>query len=59
MWTTVLREQAAARVRHAVALKAQADKRDKIVTIISMTFGAVLFFVLSGLIIFGASTLNK
>jgi len=59
MWETVLREQAAARVRHATALKAQADKRGKIVAIISMTFGAVLFFILSGLIIFGASTLNK
>ena len=59
MWTTVLREQAAARVRHADALKAQADKRDKIVAIISMVFGAVLFFILSGLVIFGASTLNK
>ena len=59
MWTTVLREQAAARVRHAAALKAQADKRDKIVAIISMVFGAVLFFILSGLVIFGASTLNK
>jgi hypothetical protein len=59
MWTTVLREQAAARVRHAAALKAQAEKRDRIVTIISMTFGAVLFFLLSGLVIFGASTLNK
>tara|TARA_R110000787_G_C13152302_1_gene418631 strand:- start:28 stop:492 length:465 start_codon:yes stop_codon:yes gene_type:complete len=59
MWTTVLREQAAARVRHADALKAQAEKRDRIMAIISMSFGAVLFFVLSGLIIFGASTLNK
>jgi hypothetical protein len=59
MWTTVLREQAAARVRHAAALKAQAEKRDKIVAIISMVFGAVLFFILSGLVIFGASTLNK
>jgi hypothetical protein len=59
MWETVLHEQAAARVRHAAALKAQADKRGKIVAIISMTFGAVLFFILSGLIIFGASTLNK
>jgi hypothetical protein len=59
MWTTVLREQAAARVRHAAALKAQADKRDKIVAIISMAFGAALFFILSGLVIFGASTLNK
>jgi hypothetical protein len=59
MWATVLREQAAARVRHANALKAQAEKRDKIVAIIGMVFGAVLFFILSGLIIFGASTLNK
>jgi hypothetical protein len=59
MWTTVLREQAAARVRHASALKAQAEKRDKIVAIISMVFGAALFFILSGLVIFGASTLNK
>tara|TARA_R110000803_G_scaffold76353_3_gene140940 strand:+ start:408 stop:872 length:465 start_codon:yes stop_codon:yes gene_type:complete len=59
MWTTVLREQAAARVRHAAALKAQAEKRDKIVAIISMAFGAALFFILSGLVIFGASTLNK
>jgi hypothetical protein len=59
MWTTVLREQAAARVRHAAALKAQADKRDKVVAIISMVFGAALFFILSGLVIFGASTLNK
>jgi hypothetical protein len=59
MWTTVLREQAAARVRHASALKAQAEKRDKIVAIISMAFGAALFFILSGLVIFGASTLNK
>jgi hypothetical protein len=59
MWTTVLREQAAARVRHASALKAQAEKRDKIMAIISMAFGAVLFFILSGLVIFGASTLNK
>ncbi len=59
MWETVLREQAAARVRHAEVLKAHADKRDKTVAIISMVFGAVLFFILSGLIIFGASTLNK
>tara|TARA_R110000796_G_scaffold87118_1_gene188238 strand:- start:27 stop:491 length:465 start_codon:yes stop_codon:yes gene_type:complete len=59
MWETVLREQAAARVRHADALKAQADKRDRILGIISMVFGAALFFILSGLIIFGASTLNK
>jgi hypothetical protein len=59
MWTTVLREQAAARVRHASALRAQAEKRDRIMTIVSMTFGAVLFFLLSGLVIFGASTLNK
>ena len=59
MWETVLREQAAARVRHADALKTQADKRDKIMWFISMAFGAVLFFILSGLIIFGASTLNK
>tara|TARA_R110000823_G_scaffold45150_1_gene116483 strand:- start:636 stop:815 length:180 start_codon:yes stop_codon:yes gene_type:complete len=59
MWETVLREQAAARVRHANALKAQAEKRDKTVAIISMVFGAALFFILSGLIIFGASTLNK
>ncbi len=59
MWTTVLREQAAARVRHASALKAQAERRDKIMAIISMSFGAVLFFILSGLVIFGASTLNK
>ena len=59
MWTTVLREQVAARVRHASALRAQAEKRDKIVAIISMAFGAALFFILSGLVIFGASTLNK
>ena len=59
MWETVLREQAAARVRQADALKAQETKRDKIVWFISMAFGAVLFFILSGLIIFGASTLNK
>tara|TARA_R110000787_G_scaffold254267_2_gene359583 strand:+ start:3707 stop:4171 length:465 start_codon:yes stop_codon:yes gene_type:complete len=59
MWETVLREQAAARVRQADALKAQETKRDKIVWFISMAFGAVLFFMLSGLIIFGASTLNK
>lgn len=59
MWTTVLREQAAARVRHASALRAQAEKRDKIRAIISMAFGAALFFILSGLVIFGASTLNK
>jgi hypothetical protein len=59
MWTTVLREQAAARVRHASALRAQAERRDKIMAIISMSFGAVLFFILSGLVIFGASTLNK
>jgi hypothetical protein len=59
MWETVLREQAAARVRHAETLKAQETKRDKIVWLISMTFGAVLFFMLSGLIIFGASTLDK
>jgi hypothetical protein len=59
MWATVLREQAAARVRHAAALKAQADKRARIVWFISMAFGAVLFFILTGLMIFGASTLNK
>jgi hypothetical protein len=59
MWATVLREQAAARVRHAAALKAQTDKRDRIVWFISMAFGAVLFFILTGLMIFGASTLNK
>ncbi len=59
MWDTVLREQAAARVRHATALKAQADKRDRILGIISMVFGALMFFILSGLIIFGASTLDK
>jgi len=59
MWETVLREQAAARVRHATALKAQADKRDRILGIISMVFGALMFFILSGLIIFGASTLDK
>ena len=59
MWETVLKEWAAARVRHADALKAHETKRDKIVWLISMTFGAVLFFMLSGLIIFGASTLNK
>ena len=59
LWDTVLREQAAARVRHADALKAQTDKRDKIMWFISMAFGAALFFILSGLIIFGASTLDK
>jgi hypothetical protein len=59
MWATVLREQAAARVRHGAALKAQADKRARIVWFISMAFGAVLFFILTGLMIFGASTLNK
>jgi hypothetical protein len=59
MWATVLREQAAARVRHAAALKAQADKRAWIVWFVSMAFGAVLFFILTGLMIFGASTLNK
>jgi hypothetical protein len=59
LWDTVLREQAAARVRHAAALKAQADKRARIVWFISMAFGAVLFFILTGLMIFGASTLNK
>jgi hypothetical protein len=59
MWATVLREQAAARVRHAAALKAQADKRARIVWFISMAFGSVLFFILTGLMIFGASTLNK
>ena len=59
MWETVLREQAAARVRHATALKAPADKRDRILGIISMVFGALMFFILSGLIIFGASTLDK
>ena len=59
MWTTVLREQAAARIRHANALKAEADKRNKIMWFISMAFGAVLFFALSGLVILGASTLNK
>jgi hypothetical protein len=59
MWDTVLREQAAARVRHAAALKAQADKRARIVWFISLAFGAVLFFILTGLMIFGASTLNK
>jgi hypothetical protein len=40
-------------------LRAQAEKRDKIRAIISMAFGAALFFILSGLVIFGASTLNK
>ena len=59
LWETVLREQAAARVRHAAALKVQAEKRGKIVAIIGMVFGAALFFILSGLVIFGASTLNK
>jgi hypothetical protein len=59
LWEMVLREQAAARVRHAAALKVQAEKRGKIVAIIGMVFGAALFFILSGLVIFGASTLNK
>jgi hypothetical protein len=59
LWETVLREQAAARVRHAAALKVQADKRARIMWFISMAFGAVLFFILTGLMIFGASTLNK
>jgi hypothetical protein len=59
MWATVLREQAAARVRHAAALKAQTDKRDRIMWFVSMAFGAILFFILTGLMIFGASTLNK
>ena len=59
MWQTVLREQAAARVRHSKALKDQANQRDKIVYIISMVFGAVLFLILTALMIFGASTLSK
>jgi hypothetical protein len=59
LWETVLREQAAARVRHANAIKAQDDRRDRIMWFISMAFGAALFFILSGLVIFGASTLNK
>jgi hypothetical protein len=59
LWETVLREQAAARVRRAAALKVQADKRARIMWFISMAFGAVLFFILTGLMIFGASTLNK
>ena len=59
MWQTVLREQAAARVRHSKALKDQANQRDKIVYIISMVFGAMLFLILTALMIFGASTLSK
>jgi hypothetical protein len=59
MWATVLREQAAARVRHADALKEHEARRGKIMGFISMAFGAVLFFILTGLMIFGASTLTK
>ena len=59
MWETVLREQAAARVRHAASIKAHEAKREKVVWFISLAFGGFLFFILSGLIIFSAATLNK
>jgi len=59
MWDTVLREQAAARVRREAATKDHAAKREKIVWIISVVFGGVLFFILSGLIIFSAAALDK
>jgi hypothetical protein len=59
MWQTVLREQAAARVRHDKALKEQNRSRERILGFIGMAFGCVLFLILAGAIIFGASTLNK
>lgn len=59
MWATVLSEQAAARVRHENALKAQARKRDQIVWFLSLSVGCVFFFAMSGLMFFGAAALNK
>ena len=57
MWDMVVAEQAAARKRHKIALEEQAEKRDKIFWLISVVFGAALFAVGTGGLIWGAAIL--
>lgn len=59
MWDMVLREQAAARKRRSITLKKNESRRSKIRWFISMAFGATLFIILTGLMIFGAATLAE
>ena len=57
MWETVLREQAAARVRHADALKARAKQKARIVYALSLCLGASLFLIGSGGLFWAAAIL--
>src|SRR5210317_607721 len=53
MWDLVVKEQAAARVRHKEALEAQAKARDRLFWGISLTIGVLLFLGGTGAMIWG------
>jgi len=57
MWATVVREQAAARVRRKDFLEAQAAKRDKIFWVCSVILGVLFFAAGAGALLYGASLL--
>ena len=57
MWEIVLREQASARVRHREALEVKIKKRDKLLLVVYLLFGAFLFIAISSGMIYGAAVL--
>jgi|TARA_R110002073_G_scaffold283808_1_gene448130 hypothetical protein len=54
MWDLVVREQSAARLRKKKALEEEAERRDKLFWILSVVAGVVIFFIASGLLLWGA-----
>jgi len=54
MWDLVVREQSAARLRKKKALEEEAERRDKLFWILSVVAGIVIFFIASGLLLWGA-----
>jgi hypothetical protein len=57
MWETVLKEQAAARVRHKNALELRMRRRDTFFWVLSLLFGVCVFMSMSSLMFYGASFL--
>ena len=55
MWNTVIKEQVAARQRHKEMLELQANKRDRIFWLLTVTLGVLIFLGSTGLMLWGVN----
>ena len=55
MWNTVIKEQVAARQRHKEMLELQANKRDRIFWLLTVTLGVLIFLGSTGIMLWGVN----